>query len=149
MMIGPEPMTSTDFRSGRLGTVRSGRHRDLSISSQNSVNRPDASCGPGAASGWYCTLKTGRSSSRKPSTTPSLRLTWLTTAGPYGVSNCRRACAGTCDHVVALGASPEPDVSAETPGAIAWDVSAETHASAGPCASPGSAAAKPWLWLVM
>ena len=37
-----------------------------------------------------------------------------------------------------------PRVSAETPALLP-----RRRASAGPCASPGSAAAKPWLWLVM
>ena len=57
------------------------------MSSQNWVNRPAASCGPGAASGWYWTLNAGASSSRRPSTTPSFRLTWLIRAGPHPVSN--------------------------------------------------------------
>ena len=37
-----------------------------------------ASRGPGAASGWYCTENTGRPSTARPSTVPSLRLTWVT-----------------------------------------------------------------------
>ena len=36
------------------------------------------SWGPGLASGWYWTESTGRSRWRKPSTVPSLRLTWVT-----------------------------------------------------------------------
>src|SRR5690606_7116375 len=53
-----------------------------SICSQKRSKRPDASCGPAAASGWYWTLNAGRSSSLSPSTQPSLRLTWVTSAGP-------------------------------------------------------------------
>src|ERR1700730_482450 len=64
-----------------------GVHRACSMNSQNSPNRPAASCGPGAASGWYWTLNAGASSSRSPSTTPSFRLTWVTSAGPKAVSN--------------------------------------------------------------
>ena len=66
--------------------VLAPRHAGPSISSQNSVNRPAASCGPGAASGWYWTLNAGASSSRRPSTTPSLRLTCVIWAGPKSVS---------------------------------------------------------------
>src|SRR5215468_7856057 len=64
----------------------------------NWSKRSTASCGPGAASGWYWTLNAGRSSRRMPSTTPSLRLTWLTTASPNGVPKGFRAPAGTCAH---------------------------------------------------
>src|SRR5215467_9317225 len=115
MTIGPDPMTSTEPRSARRGMgagpqtdnhggtwplaaaagIRAlGRHEEArsppghlapSISAQNSLNNPDASCGPGAASGWYWTLKAGASSSRSPSTTPSLRLTWVISAGPKSV----------------------------------------------------------------
>src|SRR6202012_1344337 len=94
----------------------------LAMWAQNSSNRSAASCGPGAASGWNWTLNTGRSSRRTPSTTPSFRLTWLTWAAPYGVSNGARAASGMCGQTVppAEGVSP------------AW---------------PGRAAAKPWLWL--
>ena len=48
-----------------------------------------ASCGPAAASGWYCTENAlsapSASRSSSPSTTSSLRQTWLTLASPYGV----------------------------------------------------------------
>src|SRR5206468_1724657 len=40
--------------------VGSLRHQ-AAISSRNRSNRYLASCGPGAASGWYCTLKAGTS----------------------------------------------------------------------------------------
>src|SRR5215469_9891385 len=138
MTIGPDPMTSTEFRSARLGMTESpqtenhegtgslvaapairarGHHEEArsppghlapSISWQNSPNNPDASCGPGAASGWYWTLNAGASSSRRPSTTPSLRLTWVISAGPKAVLN-------------------------SAPGTV----------------PAGSATAKPWLWLVI
>ena len=41
-----------------------------------------ASCGPAAASGWYCTENAGTSRQRSPSTTLSLRSTWLTSTRP-------------------------------------------------------------------
>ena len=57
--------------------------------STNLSNRYAASCGPAAASGWYCTEKLSSSPSAerssRPSTTSSLRQTWLTVASPYGV----------------------------------------------------------------
>ena len=46
-----------------------------------------ASCGPAAASGWYCTENARPSTSLMPSTTPSLAQVWLTSAVPNGVSN--------------------------------------------------------------
>ena len=57
--------------------------------SENRSKRYAASCGPAAASGWYCTENLSRSPagerSSRPSTTSSLRQTWLTVATPYGV----------------------------------------------------------------
>ena len=57
MMIGPEPITSTDFDVGRASasqaSLRGSDHRGR----QNRSNRYAASCGPAAASGWYCTEK--------------------------------------------------------------------------------------------
>ncbi len=41
-------------------------------------NTASASSGPGAPSGWYWTVSIGCSRWRRPSTEPSLRLTWLT-----------------------------------------------------------------------
>src|SRR6185436_17038843 len=56
---------------------------------QKRSKRYAASCGPAAASGWYCTenavSRPVSSRSSIPSTTSSLRQTWLTVAGPYGV----------------------------------------------------------------
>src|SRR6202012_3262044 len=80
----------------------------LVIWAQNSSNKSAASCGPGAASGWNWTLNTGRSSRRRPSTTPSLRLTWLTWAGPYGVSNGAGAASGMWAQTVPPGAGVSP-----------------------------------------
>ena len=83
MTIGPEPITSTWLRS-----VRRGISRVLpAIRSTNWSNRYSASCGPAAASGWYCTEKARPSTSLMPSTTPSLAQVWLTSAAPNGVSN--------------------------------------------------------------
>ena len=44
----------------------------------NRSNTASASSGPGAPSGWYWTVSIGFSRWRRPSTEPSLRLTWLT-----------------------------------------------------------------------
>src|SRR5690606_12901903 len=49
------------------------------------THRYAASCGPAAASGWYETLKAGRSCSRSTSTTLSVRPTRDTSARPHGV----------------------------------------------------------------
>ena len=50
----------------------------------NRSKRYAASCGPAAASGWYCTenafSRPSSSRSSRPSTTSSLRQTWLTVA---------------------------------------------------------------------
>ena len=55
----------------------------------NRSNRYAASCGPAAASGWYCTENAGTSRQRSPSTTSSLRQTWLTPRP--GRTACRTA----------------------------------------------------------
>src|SRR4029079_14746368 len=60
--------------------------RRPSMSSRNSVNRPLESCGPGAASGWYCTENAGTSRHRIPSSVPSFRLRCESSTRPYGVS---------------------------------------------------------------
>ena len=44
----------------------------------NRSKTASASSGPGAPSGWYWTVSIGSSAWRRPSTEPSLRLTWLT-----------------------------------------------------------------------
>ncbi len=54
-----------------------------SISFSNVPNRYLASCGPGPASGWYCTPKAGADSCTDPSMTPSFRLTWVISAMPF------------------------------------------------------------------
>ncbi len=54
MMIGPEPMTMTHWMSVRLGM--SGL-LPVGMRSANRSKRYAASCGPAAASGWYCTEK--------------------------------------------------------------------------------------------
>ena len=48
----------------------------------NRSNTASASSGPGAPSGWYWTVSIGSSRWRRPSTEPSLRLTWLTWKPP-------------------------------------------------------------------
>lgn len=44
----------------------------------NSSKRYRESCGPGHASGWYCTEKAGRDLCRAPSIVPSLRFRCVT-----------------------------------------------------------------------
>ena len=51
-----------------------------------------ASCGPGPASGWYCTLNAGTSRQRSPSTTPSLRFTCVTVGSGEANLRQRRSC---------------------------------------------------------
>ena len=65
---------SAPFRVGGSSSMRSSN-------SVEQVARRRA--GPGPASGWYCTLKAGTSRQRMPSTTPSLRFRWVTSA-PLG-----------------------------------------------------------------
>ena len=70
-----------------VAQVGAARHqRPPAIRSMNWSNRYSASCGPAAASGWYCTENARPSESLTPSTTPSLAQVWLTSAGPNGVS---------------------------------------------------------------
>ena len=75
--------------SVRFGISRSPRRSWRCIRSVNRSKRYAASWGPAAASGWYCTEKLfslpASSRSSSPSTTSSLRQTWLTVAVPYGV----------------------------------------------------------------
>ena len=56
---GPDDQDRVQVLTPRHAPLRPGRPA-ASISAQNSSNRPAASCGPGAASGWYCTLNAGR-----------------------------------------------------------------------------------------
>ena len=63
--------------------VSSLRHQTpASIRSANISKRYRESCGPGPASGWYCTLKAGIRSTRMPSLVSSLRLRWVTSTLP-------------------------------------------------------------------
>src|SRR5262249_41530422 len=62
---------------GRRGGQGVRAHRRV-VASRKRSNRNEASWGPGAASGWYCTDHTGLSDTANPSTVPSLRLTWVT-----------------------------------------------------------------------
>ena len=50
----------------------------VAAAATNRSNTASASSGPGAPSGWYWTVSIGSSRWRRPSTEPSLRLTWLT-----------------------------------------------------------------------
>ena len=57
--------------------------RARTISTKRS-NRWWLSVGPGQPSGWYWTLNTGSERWARPSTEPSLRLTWVTWKSPSG-----------------------------------------------------------------
>jgi hypothetical protein len=46
------------------------------------VKRYRESCGPGDASGWYCTEKQRIEGTERPSTVPSFRFTWVIRAAP-------------------------------------------------------------------
>src|SRR4029079_3032885 len=63
-----------------------GHQTPASISSANMSNRYRESCGPGPASGWYCTLKAGAPSTRLPSLVRSLRLRCVTATLPDRLS---------------------------------------------------------------
>ena len=69
-----------DQDGGRL-LARRGHYRALHASRKRS-NTASASSGPGAPSGWYCTVSIGFEAWRSPSTEPSFRLTWLTWKPP-------------------------------------------------------------------
>ena len=59
--------------------VRAHRHRAAARQAVAKRSKTSsASSGPGEPSGWYCTVSTGSSRWRSPSTEPSLRLRWLT-----------------------------------------------------------------------
>ena len=58
-------------------SVRRGIRERRPSGSRNSSKRYRESCGPGADSGWYCTLNAGTSRQRMPSRVPSLRFQWL------------------------------------------------------------------------
>ncbi len=51
-------------------------------------NKYAASCGPGPASGWCCTLNARAAGTRRPSTVPSLRFTCVISAPSGTVSAC-------------------------------------------------------------
>lgn len=50
------------------------------IMARNRSKAGSASCGPGAASGWYCREKAGTFRASRPSTVPSFRLTCVISA---------------------------------------------------------------------
>ena len=76
MTIGPLPMSRIDSRSVRLGHRQPAPGHQVGELVEQVARRR---AGPGPASGWYCTLKhAARRRARRPSTTPSLRLTWVT-----------------------------------------------------------------------
>ncbi len=65
-------------------TVRANGRADRTISVKRS-KRCWLSWGPGAPSGWYWTLKTGRERWARPSTEPSFRFSWETKKSPGGM----------------------------------------------------------------
>ena len=89
MTIGPLPMMQDRLEVGALGhsaaafPARAGHEVGELV---EEVARRRA--GPGPASGWCWTLNAGTSRTRKPSTMPSLRFTWVTSAPPGDVSAC-------------------------------------------------------------
>ena len=62
--------------SAAWSIIWASRGRPVRISSTKQRHRPDASCGPGDASGWNCTAKIGLPRCRNPATVPSLRRRW-------------------------------------------------------------------------
>ena len=72
---GAEDQDRRRLRAGRRQRVRASR---APAAATNRSNTASASSGPGAPSGWYWTVSIGSSRWRRPSTEPSLRLTWLT-----------------------------------------------------------------------
>ena len=72
----PEPFQERlDFIPLICAPVTDSPVEQRSTSSRNRLKKYDASCGPGEASGWYCTEKSGFDSCAKPSTVSSFRLT--------------------------------------------------------------------------
>ena len=71
------PARSRSAPSRSPGSCARSSRRGISARSPSArgtrSNRYRASCGPGAASGWYCTPKAGTSRQRMPSSVPSLR----------------------------------------------------------------------------
>ena len=67
---------------GADAVIAGGRAPRWRSAATNRSNTASASSGPGAPSGWYWTVSIGRSRWRRPSTEPSLRLTWLTWKPP-------------------------------------------------------------------
>ena len=78
MTTGPEPRIRTEAGFGPGGVNATGARRASATAATNRSNTASASSGPGAPSGWYWTVSIGFSRWRRPSTEPSLRLTWLT-----------------------------------------------------------------------
>ena len=70
----PRGPTGRSF-SLRWRRRRSARH--YRINALNSSKRYRASCGPGDASGWYCTENIGYLRCRNPSRVLSFKLTWV------------------------------------------------------------------------
>ena len=78
--------TPHDEDGVEVGALGHGGYRISAMRSVNAPKRYDASCGPGAASGWCCTLNAGTPRTFSPSTVPSFRFTWVMSAPPGMVS---------------------------------------------------------------
>ncbi|OLT26192.1 hypothetical protein BJF82_03740 [Kytococcus sp. CUA-901] len=74
------------LRAARVSSSLRSGVRPVVMRSTKRSNRYSLSCGPAAASGWYCTEKAGRSRHSSPSTTSSLRHTWETHTRPRASS---------------------------------------------------------------
>ena len=66
MTIGPEPMIRILWRSVRLGMALLLRAALRATTARNRARMCRLSCGPGEASGWYCTLTTGSARVAQP-----------------------------------------------------------------------------------
>ncbi len=101
---GSEDQDGRRLRTGRCHERDPDRRS--SAAATNRSNTASASSGPGAPSGWYWTVSIGRSRWRRPSTDPSLRLTWLT-RNPL---RSGRVCAHHLDFVVLGGHLDESEL---------------------------------------
>ena len=100
------------------------RHEPRSTAAaRNRSKTARASRGPGAPSGWYWTVSIGRSRWRRPSTEPSLRLTWLTRNPLRDGSD-----SGDDGHLVVLGGHLH-QARVEVPDGMVGAVMAEPEAA--------------------
>ena len=102
MTTGPLPRIRTDAGLGPGGVTNARR-----APRQRTGRTPPARrAAPGHPSGWYWTVSIGSVAWRRPSTEPSLRLTWLT----WKPRSRRQRVADDLDLVVLGGHLDEPEV---------------------------------------